>query len=122
MAPKITIKKNYILIEPEEGIDFREIQQGIARLFYVDGIPEQNRIWVFREGRLNISRDQMNRLKEIIRENYPRNARINKTAIVVESDQQASLAESFAEIAADLPQKFKVFSNISEAEEWIQEA
>ena len=122
MAPKITIKKNYILIEPAEGIDFREIQQGIARLFYVDGIPEQNRIWVFREGRLNISRDKMYRLKEIIRENYPRNARINKTAIVVESAQQASLAESFAEIAADLPQKFKVFSNISEAEEWIQEA
>ena len=122
MAPKITIKKNYILIEPAEGIDFREIQQGIARLFYVDGIPEQNRIWVFREGRLNISQDKLYRLKEIIKENYPRNARINKTAIVVESDQQASLAEAFAEIAADLPQKFKVFSNIAEAEEWIKEA
>ena len=122
MAPKITIKKNYILIEPAEGIDFREIQQGIARLFYVDGIPEQNRIWVFREGRLNISQDKLYRLKEIIKENYPRNARINKTAIVVESDQQASLAEAFAEIAADLPQKFKVFSNISDAEDWVKES
>jgi hypothetical protein len=122
MAPKITLKKNYILIEPAEGIDFREIQQGIARLFYVDGIPEQNRVWVFREGRLNISQDKMCRLKELIKENFPRNARINKTAIVVESDRQTSLAESFAEIAADLPQKFKVFSNISDAEEWIKES
>jgi hypothetical protein len=121
MAPKITIKKNYILIEPAEGIDFREIQQGIARLFYVDGIPEQNRIWVFREGRINISQDKMYRIKDIVKENYPRNARINKTAIVVDSDRQTSLAEAFAEIAADLPQKFKVFSNISDAEEWIKE-
>ena len=121
MAPKITIKKNYILIEPAEGIDFRDIQQGIARLFYVEGIPEQNRIWVFREGRINISQDKMYRLKEIIKENYPRNARINKTAIVVESDRQTSLAELFAEIAADLPQKFKVFSNISDAEYWVKE-
>ena len=121
MAPKITIKKNYILIEPAEGIDFRDIQQGIARLFYVEGIPEQNRIWVFREGRINISQDKMYRLKEIIKENYPRNARINKTAIVVESDRQTSLAELFAEIAADLPQKFKVFSNISDAEDWVKE-
>jgi len=121
MAPKITFKKNYILIEPAEGIDIREIQQGIARLFYVDGIPEQNRIWVFREGRLNISQDKMYRLKDIIKENYPRNARINKTAIVVESDRQASLAELFAEIVADLPQQFKVFFNVSDAEEWITE-
>ena len=121
MAPKITIKKNYILIEPAEGIDFRDIQQGIARLFYVEGIPEQNRIWVFREGRINISQDKMYRLKEIIKENYPRNARINKTAIVVESDRQTSLAEAFAEIAADLPQKFKVFSKMSDAEYWVKE-
>lgn len=121
MTPKITIKKNYVLIEPAEGIDFREIQRGIARLFYADGIPERNRIWVFREGRLNISQDKMYRLKELIKENFPRNARINKTAIVVESDQQTSVADSFTKIVADLPQKFKVFCNISDAEDWVNE-
>jgi hypothetical protein len=121
MAPKITIKKNYILIEPKEGIDFREIQQGVARLFYVEGIPEQNRIWVFREGPQNLSYDDLQRLRDLIKENYPEDARINKTAIVVESGTQADLAEAFTKIAEDLPQQFKVFSNLADAEAWVNE-
>ena len=121
MSPRITIKKDYILIEPKDGIDFRDIQQGVARLFYVEGIPEENRIWVFREGPQNLAFDDLNKLKDIIKENYPVDARINKTAIVVESDRQTSLAESFAKIAVDLPQKFKVFSNLADAEDWVKE-
>jgi len=122
MAPAITIKKDYILIEPEGGIDFREIQRGVARLFYVEGIPEQNRIWVFREGPQNLSYDDLNKLKGIVKENYPADARINKTAIVVDSTWQKSLAEAFIKIAADLPQTFKVFSNLADAESWVKEA
>ncbi|CAB1082166.1 hypothetical protein D1AOALGA4SA_9802 [Olavius algarvensis Delta 1 endosymbiont] len=121
MSPEITIKKDYILIEPEKGLTFREIQKGVARLFYVEGIPEQNRIWVFREGPENLSYDELARLKSIVKENYPENARINKTAIVVESDLQARLAESFVKIAADLPQTFKVFSELADAESWVRE-
>ncbi|MGD9182848.1 MAG: hypothetical protein PVG15_15310 [Desulfobacterales bacterium] len=121
MAPKITIKENYILIQPKEGIDFREIQRGVARLFYVEGIPEQNRIWVFREGPQNLSYDDLQKLRDVIKENYPEDARINKTAIVVESGAQADLAEAFTKIAEDLPQQFKVFSNLADAEVWVKE-
>jgi hypothetical protein len=121
MPPKITIKKDYILVEPKEGSGFREIQQGVARLFYVKGIPEQNRIWVFREGPENLSYDDLHKLKDVIKENYPEDARINKTAIVVESGLQTSLAESFTKIAEDLPQEFKVFSNLQDAEDWVKE-
>jgi hypothetical protein len=121
MSPKITIKKDYILIEPQEGTDFREIQRGIARLFYVEGIPEQNRIWIFREGRKNLSHDDLVKLKDIIKEYYPPDARINKTALVVETGLQTSLAESFTRIAADLPQKFRVFSNLADAEDWVKQ-
>ena len=122
MSPTITIKKDYILIEPKEGTDFREIQRGVARLFYVEGIPEQNRIWVFREGPQNLSYDDLNNLKEIIKENYPADQKINKTAIVVEPGPQTALAESFIKIATDLPQTFKVFSNLSDAEDWVKES
>ena len=87
----------------------------------MEGIPEQNRIWVFRKGPQNVSQDDLFRLKEIIKENYPPNSRINKTAIVVESDRQTSLAESFIEIAGDLPQQFKVFANLQDAEDWVKE-
>ena len=121
MAPRISIKKDYILIEPEKGTDFRDIQRGVARLFYVEGIPEQNRIWVFREGPENLTFDDLNKLKDVIKENYPADVRINKTAIVVESGLQTSLAESFTKIAVDLPQKFKVFPNLTDAEVWVKE-
>jgi hypothetical protein len=121
MSPQITIKNDYILIEPKAGIDFREIQRGIARLFYVEDIPEQNRIWVFREGRKNLSFDDLVKLKDIIKEYYPPDARINKTALVVEPGLQTSLAESFTKIAADLPQQFRVFSNLADAEDWVKE-
>ena len=120
MPPQITIKKDYILIEPKAGINLREIQQGVARLFYVKGIPEQNRIWVFREGPQNLSYDDLQKLKDVIKEHYPEDARINKTAIVVESELQSSLAEAFTKIAKDLPQQFKVFSNLADAEAWVK--
>ena len=121
MAPRITIKKDYILVEPKEGVDFREIQQGVARLFYVKGIPEQNRIWLFRKGPVNISTDDLKKLKGIVKEYYPQNADIKKTAIVVDPGPQKKLAESFVNIAQDLPQTFKVFSNLVEAEDWVKE-
>ena len=121
MPPEITIKKDYILIEPKAGIDLREIQQGVARLFYVKEIPEQNRIWVFRDGPQNLSYDDLPRLKDIIKENYPEDSRINKTAIVVESKAQTDMAEAFAKIADDLPQTFKVFSSLADAEAWVKQ-
>lgn len=120
MSPKITIKEDYILVEPKEGLDFREIQQGVARLIYVEGIPEQNRIWVFREGPQNMSANDLPRLRDMIKENYPQDARINKTAIVVESGTQSDLAVAFTQIAEDLPQQFKVFSNLADAEAWVK--
>lgn len=89
-------------------------------MFYADGIPQQNRIWIFREGRKNLTTDDLYKLKEIIKENYPKNAGIHKTALVVETDLQKSLAETFIKIAAELPQEFKVFSNLRDAEDWIK--
>jgi hypothetical protein len=121
MSPQITLKNDYILIEPKAGTDFREIQRGVARLFYVDEIPKQNRIWVFRKGRENFSYADLYKLRDIIKEYYPVDARIHKTAIVVESGLQTSLAESFTKITADLPQKYRVFSNLADAEDWIKE-
>jgi hypothetical protein len=121
MSPQITIKKDYVLVEPKGGSDFWEIQRGVARLFYADRIPEKNRIWLFREGPENLSVNDLHKLKDIIKENYPSDAKINKTAIVIASESQSKLAESFARIATDLPQEFRVFSNLTDAENWVKE-
>ncbi len=121
MSPKITIKESYVLVEPKEGIDYREIQRGVARLFYADGIPGKNRIWVFHEGPQKLSGDDLFKLRDMIMENYPAGAKVNKTAIVVASEVQSSVAESFAQMTRDLPQTFKVFSNLADAEAWVKE-
>ena len=121
MSPKISIKENYILVEPEDGTNYREIQRGVARLFYSDRIPDKNRIWVFREGPEQFSKDDLLRLKFIVKDNYPSNAKVNKTALVVTSELQLKMAESFAQIAGDIPQKFKVFSSFADAEDWVME-
>ena len=121
MSQQITIKKDYILIEPKKGANFREIQQGLARLYYVKEIPEQNRIWIFRKELGNLSFDDLHRLKSMVRDYYPADASIRKTAIVVKSDPQKSSAESFVKIADDLPQEFKVFSSLADAENWVKE-
>ena len=121
MAPQITIKKDYILIEPKAGIGFREIQQGLARLYFIEGMPEQNRIWIFREGPQNLAKEDLSRLKNMVRDYYPADASIRKTALVVQSERQAAVAESFIKIAVDLPQQFKVFTNLAHAEAWVKE-
>ena len=121
MSPNITIKKDYVLLEPKEGTDYREIQRGVARLFYVPEIPEKNRIWVFREGPEKFSYNDLHKLRDIIKENYPNDHKINKTAIVVESGFQSSMAESFRQIAEDLPFEIRVFSDFQAAEDWVKE-
>jgi hypothetical protein len=121
MSPEITIKKDYVLIEPEEGLNYREIQRSVARLFYFGGIPNKNRIWVFREGPEEFSEEALHKLRDIIKENYPKDHNINKTALVVESEFQSNMAESFSQIAKDLPFKIKVFSDLQAAENWVKE-
>ena len=121
MSPEITIKKDYILVEPKEGISYREIRRGIARLYYVSGIPNKNGIWVLREGPEKFSFDDLYKLRNIIKENYPKDVKIDKTAIVVKSGFQSNMAESFRQIAKDLPFEIKVFSDFQTAENWVKE-
>ena len=121
MSPKITIKKDYVLLEPKEGTDYWEIKRGVARLFYVPEIPDKNRIWVFREGPEKFSYDDLHHLRDIIKENYPNDHKINKTAIFIESEFQSSMAESFRQVAKDLPFEIRVFSDFQAAEDWVKE-
>ena len=121
MSAQITIHKDYILVEPKEGINYREIRRALARLFYVPGIPEKNGIWVFREGQEKFSYDDLYKLKDNIKENYPKDVKINKIAIVIGSGFQSKMAEFFRQIAEDLPFEIRVFSDFEAAENWVKE-
>ncbi len=120
MSPEITKKKDYILIVPKAGTDFLEILRTVGRLFYVDEIPEKNRIWLFREGPEKFSCEDLYKLRDIIKENYPKGHKIDKTAIVIESEFQSRMAESFRQIAKDFPFEIRVFSDLQAAEDWVR--
>ena len=120
MSPEITVKKDYILIEPKIDADFWEIQRGIARLFYVSEIPKKPRIWLFREGPQKLAEDDLYKIRDILQKNYPESSGIKKTAIVVESGLQSSMAEAFERILKDMPHEFRVFSNLTEAVSWVK--
>ena len=121
MTPEIHIHKDYILVVPKEGINYWEIRRAIARLFYVSGMPQKNGIWVFRQGEEKFTYDDLSKLKDIIKDNYPKDVKINKIAIVVESGFQLKMAESFRQIGGDLPFEIQVFSDFQGAEDWVKE-
>lgn len=121
MPLKITFKKNFIILEPEAGTDFRQIRAALARLYYVPGLPDKNRIWLLRDGPENITDEELIGLKEFIRQNYPPEANMNKTAIVIESAFQANMAAAFKGLLADFPFEIEIFTDIQAAEEWIQQ-
>jgi hypothetical protein len=58
-------------------------------------------------------------LKDLIKENYPKDVKISKAAIVVESDFQSRMAESFRRISEDF--EIQVFSDFQAAEDWVKE-
>lgn len=120
MALKITFKKDFIILEPEAGTDFRQIRAGLARLYYLPGLPEKNRIWLFRDGPENIKDQDLEGLRDFIKENYPPDASLNKTAIVIESEFQANMASAFKRLVADLPFEIRVFTDIQAAEAWFE--
>ena len=120
MSPKITLKKDYILVELEERTDFREIRRGIGRLCYVPELPDRNDVWMFRKGSGNLSHDDFYRLRNIIKEIQPEDSKVHKTALVLASDEHPSLAEKFSQLAQDLKHDFRVFVSLQDAETWIK--
>ena len=118
MAPKLTIKKDYILVEPQEN-DYWVIWETVGRLLKIPEYPDKNAVWVFQDRPLNLDYADLHNLKEFIKKNYPEGATRSKTAIVVTSELHTSLAELFAQIAKDLPYEIRVFSDMQAAEDWV---
>ena len=118
MPPKITVKKDHILVEPS-GVDYWEIWEGIGAEINLPEFPEKNDIWVFHDGPVKLTYVDLYRLKDFIQENYPDNAKRKKTALVVATGIQTAMANFFIQIGEDLPFEIKVFSDFQAAEDWI---
>jgi len=119
MAAKITLKNSYILVEPQK-IEYWEIIEALGILFRMPEYLEMNTIWDFPDGRIKGTYDQLYKLKDVIAEHFPKNSKPNhKTAIVVKTGLQDSMADSYTKIVGDLPFEAGVFSDLQSAEKWV---
>ena len=117
---EILCEKDYVLVVQPDGLNFWEIFLTLGKLIQMREFHKKNDIWIFRKGHLDFLYADLFRLKEFVKNNCPVKADRKKTAIVVETKTQLSLAESYANIARDLPRKIKVFTDLKTAEEWAR--
>ena len=119
MNPQITIKKDYILVEPQE-YELRAILGVIADLFDMPENLEMDVIWVFKGGFSKITFDELYKIRDFVKENVPENEKPDKrTAVVIESGFLSAMADIFSRISDNLSLKYKVFSDLPSAEEWL---
>jgi hypothetical protein len=118
---KIITRDKYILVEPSKGVDFLEVSLGLAKLLSIPEIVDKHDIWVFREGKMDIAYTDLYKINEYIKNNSPQCSKKKKTAIVVETGLQRSLAELYINMEAELRHEIRVFSDFESAEEWIVE-
>ena len=119
MEPKITIKEDYVLIEPREA-EFWEIVESLGRLFKIPEFPYKDVIWNFDAGQLKIAYEELYKIKDFIKENEPEKIKPDKKiAIVAPTGLYAAMATEYAKIVEEFPIEIKVFPDLDAAEEWI---
>jgi hypothetical protein len=121
MTSKIILEseKDYILVEPKAG-NYWEICECLGRELKVPEYPDKNAIWSFPDVPLKLIYDELYKIREILCNNYPKNANPDrKVAIVVQTGLHMALAKEYVKIVEDLPIKFQLFSDLSSAEEWV---
>ena len=119
---EIITKKNYLLVKPPKGINFWEILIGFSKLLSMPEFQDKNDLWIFRDGNIDFQYSDLDKIKDFAQKYYPKNNNGKKTAIVVETVLQRSLAELYAEIGKDLPRELGIFSDFKSAEDWIIES
>ena len=119
MGIEISIQEDYILVEPPRGVNYWDVLEGLAKIVNLSEYSEKNDIWVLRDGPIMFVYEDLQKIRDLIKEHYPKNVKRNKTALVVETGLQFALAGSFVEIAKELPFETMIFSDIRSAEDWI---
>ncbi len=119
MEPKITDKKDYILVELREP-GYWEIWESLGKRFQMSKEGDKNAIWLIHDGPLKTTYDDLYKIKNFLKENFPENAKPDKkVAIVASTGLLTAMATEYTRMAADLPVEYKVFSDLDAAEEWI---
>jgi len=119
---EIRTRDDHLLIKMPDGVDFWEIVATIGHLMPTPEFQENHDIWLFREGKVDLTLLDLYKLDNFLTTHFPENAKGKKTAIVVESGFQQSLAETYANIGKNRLREIKVFSDLKTAESWITDS
>ena len=121
MHERIITKKQYIRVEPAAN-ELWEFLETLGNLFKMPEYRNKNTIWVIPELPIQGGYDDLYKLRDFISRHYPKGDKPdNKTAIVAKTGFLGALAESWAEIARDLPYEIRAFNSFQAAEAWIIE-
>ena len=122
MEPKITVKEDYILVEPEER-DYLEIFVSLGKLYTMPEYLNKDVIWIFREGPIKVTYDDLYKLGDFAQKHFPEKTSITekRIAIVVETGLHEAMAKEYAKIVRDRGPEISVFYDVGSAEEWIVE-
>lgn len=119
MAPKITVREDYILVEPQSP-EFWEIWECLARLLKMPEYPQKNVIWIFNDGPMKLVYDDLYRITDFLKENFPENVNSDKkAAFVVPSGLGKAMAAEYTKLVKSIPVEFKAFYDFDTAEKWI---
>jgi hypothetical protein len=116
---EVATDKGYILVKPPPGIDFWTILTTLGKLIPLEEFTHKNDIWVFQEGAINITLEDLQVIKDFGVNHYPKGNGHRKTAIVVGTHFQRSLVESYIKTGAEHPRDIRIFLDFKEAEEWV---
>jgi len=119
MPLHITARDDYILVEPEIGMDYWEIIDGLLKIFSMPEFEDRGDIWVFRDGPMQMLYTDIYKIHDVAVKFYPSVSRDRKTAIVTETGIQRSLATLYSKIGKNLKRQIRVFSDLKSAEKWI---
>jgi hypothetical protein len=117
---EVSEEKGYILVKPPRGINFWEILTAIGKLLPQDGFLDKHDIWVFEDGAVSITYEDLGVIKEYGVNHYPKSAEPKKTAIVIETNFQRALAETYISTGEEHPREIQIFSDFKEAEQWVR--
>ena len=114
-----TDQKDYIIVEPQEA-EYWEILETYGNLLKTPDYPKKNIIWDFRNAPMKTNYEEMYKIRDLVKDQYPEHAKPDrKVALVAKGSFNLALAEEYKRIAKELPPKFKIFSNIDSAIDWI---
>ena len=100
-------------------VDYWQIWDAIGMVLNSPESYDKNEIWIFPKGSAGLTDVALHKLKDFIKEIYPKDLNKSKTAMVVGEDEQSVMASLFSQIAGELPFEIKVFSDFRAAEDWI---